>query len=84
MTQTEQRKKWTIRKKVQRLILLENRICDLCGTEVNLHRHHIDGNRENNSIENFQILCQTCHIKKHLELGTWTESNRYVLIAVNQ
>ena len=28
--------------------------------------HHIDGNRDNNDILNLEILCNNCHIKRHL------------------
>ena len=41
--------------------------CESCGlTEwlgqpIPLELHHIDGNRYNNTIENFQLLCPNCH-----------------------
>lgn len=41
--------------------------CECCGnTEwmgqpIPLELHHIDGNRYNNVIENFQLLCPNCH-----------------------
>lgn len=41
--------------------------CECCGnTEwmgqpIPLELHHIDGNRYNNTIENFQFLCPNCH-----------------------
>lgn len=41
--------------------------CECCGnTEwlgqpIPLEVHHIDGNRNNNTIENFQLLCPNCH-----------------------
>lgn len=43
--------------------------CELCGwNKINpysgkscLEIHHIDGNRENNSRENLQVLCPNCH-----------------------
>jgi hypothetical protein len=30
--------------------------------------HHIDGNRENNILENLEVLCQNCHCKRHLDI----------------
>ena len=41
--------------------------CESCGLtswlgqEIPLEVHHIDGNRHNNIIENFQLLCPNCH-----------------------
>jgi len=42
--------------------------CEVCGydkvSEI-LQVHHIDGNRTNNSSDNLQILCPTCHCEIH-------------------
>lgn len=41
--------------------------CECCGLttwlnqEIPLELHHKDGNRHNNTIENFQLLCPNCH-----------------------
>lgn len=41
--------------------------CECCGNNewlgqpIPLEVHHIDGNRNNNTIENFQLLCPNCH-----------------------
>ena len=41
--------------------------CEKCGlTEwlgqpISLEVHHVDGDRSNNTIENFQLLCPNCH-----------------------
>ena len=41
--------------------------CECCGRwywrgkEIPLEVHHIDGNRFNNKISNFQLLCPNCH-----------------------
>ena len=41
--------------------------CERCGlTEwldkpIPLELHHVDGNRDNNVLENFQLLCPNCH-----------------------
>lgn len=39
--------------------------CEICGSEQNLHAHHIDGNISNNVPENIQTLCGSCHAKHH-------------------
>lgn len=43
-------------------------ICSKCGYSENLAAivvHHIDKNRENNSIDNLQVLCCNCHAILH-------------------
>ena len=42
-------------------------MCERCGLhtwqneDIPLELHHVDGNRENNSLENIQFLCPNCH-----------------------
>jgi hypothetical protein len=31
------------------------------GTKIPLELHHIDGNNENNNLDNLEILCPNCH-----------------------
>jgi 5-methylcytosine-specific restriction endonuclease McrA len=46
--------------------LKENK-CEICDSStwldkpIKLELHHIDGNRNNNLIENIQLLCPNCH-----------------------
>ena len=46
--------------------LKENK-CEICnsstwlGKPLKLELHHVDGNRNNNLIENIQLLCPNCH-----------------------
>lgn len=53
--------------------------CSFCGF-VPIHKcqldiDHIDGDRNNNHIDNFQILCANCHrLKTHINKDT---ENRY-------
>ena len=41
--------------------------CERCGLSewlgqpIPLELHHIDGNKNNNTLENFQLLCPNCH-----------------------
>ena len=39
--------------------------CAICGTTENLQVHHLDRNIKNNSEENLQTLCASCHMKLH-------------------
>ena len=49
------------------------RICEICGyrrfPEV-MHVHHVDRNRDNNTLENLRVLCPTCHAVEHFTTGT--------------
>jgi len=38
-------------------------VCAKCGNTLALgfHRHHKDGNRSNNSVNNLELLCMECH-----------------------
>lgn len=43
--------------------------CGHCGVEVDLFTadvHHKDRNRNNNSLENLEILCKSCHHMEHI------------------
>jgi hypothetical protein len=44
--------------------LLPN-ICNRCNNIENLVAHHIDHDRTNNNISNFEILCKKCHQRHH-------------------
>ena len=56
--------------KIRKKILEENikaHKCECCGLEtwlgqpIPLEVHHKDGNRSNNEIDNFELLCPNCH-----------------------
>jgi hypothetical protein len=38
--------------------------------------HHIDGDRNNNEKDNLEVVCASCHVKRHLveENGEWISS----------
>jgi len=50
-----------------RLKCLKQKIntCHICGTGDDLIVHHIDGDRENNRLENLIPLCRQCHSRVH-------------------
>lgn len=39
--------------------------CTICGSTESVIAHHIDGDRSNNSIENLEPICRSCHGKIH-------------------
>lgn len=41
--------------------------CERCGKTKKLHAHHADGNRSNNTSQNIQTLCGSCHNWWHHE-----------------
>jgi len=56
--------------KVYRILALAyfNNECQECKSKNELQIHHIDGNSLNNKINNFILLCVSCHRKAHVEL----------------
>lgn len=55
----------------QRILARDNFTCAYCGYRSDKYQivDHIDGNPENNSDENFQIVCQMCNLIKHSGQG---------------
>lgn len=44
--------------------------CERCGYDKYikiLGVHHIDRNRNNNSIQNLEVLCPNCHSEEHMK-----------------
>ena len=39
--------------------------CNRCGKPDALDVHHLDGNHQNNSPENLERICRSCHIREH-------------------
>lgn len=54
--------------------------CSVCGYDEDeriLQVHHIDGNRDNNALDNLIILCPNCHWK--ITLGLYTLVNNELI-----
>ena len=67
--------------KLRDLILLRGRECENChltmwqGREIPLQTHHIDGNLDNNVLENLQLLCPNCHaITENYGIKNWNKT----------
>lgn len=41
------------------------RVCAKCGSTSGICTHHVDGNHHNNSLNNLQWLCMSCHGRLH-------------------
>lgn len=58
-------------RKVSRIILkeLQDNECLMCNAEfsnnVPMEIHHVDHNRQNNTLKNFAALCSNCHAGHH-------------------
>ncbi len=53
-----------------------NKICFSCESKIKCCVHHIDGDRKNNSVGNFQILCSSCHMCLHHEARPHKETSK--------
>lgn len=68
---------------------IKNHKCESCGLEywldkiIPLELHHIDGDRNNNSIENLMVLCPNCHTQTETYKGKnvrkWRNGSRISL-----
>jgi 5-methylcytosine-specific restriction endonuclease McrA len=45
--------------------LLKDKKCAICQGKKDLLIHHIDGDRNNNKLNNLVVLCRRCHPKVH-------------------
>lgn len=72
---TKKIKSSKLKEKLLKENLIENK-CAICGISmwqdkhITLQLHHIDGNNENNSLENLQLLCPNCHSQTDNYCGT--------------
>jgi len=60
----------------EKCLRAKEKSCLICGSEKEIHVHHVDGDRSNNSLENLIPVCQSCHIQIHKDnerLCEWTE-----------
>lgn len=46
-------------------LILKRTQCEMCGAEGKLDVHHINEDWRDNSINNLQVLCRSCHTKLH-------------------
>ncbi|MEK7149371.1 MAG: HNH endonuclease [Patescibacteria group bacterium] len=59
-----------------RLLDQRGKSCERCGysrIEI-LQVHHKNRNRENNELENLELICPNCHVEKHYLENSWISS----------
>jgi Zn finger protein HypA/HybF involved in hydrogenase expression len=61
----------TMRRRTKEALIYVERdlfLCERCGLRKNteLPRHHKDRDKTNNSPDNIEVLCPTCHSKEHI------------------
>lgn len=52
----------------QRALDVLGEICKFCGSTKDLHVHHINGDRSDNTVFNLAPLCQSCHVSIHWQI----------------
>lgn len=45
--------------------LSKEKVCSVCGTGLTIIVHHINGDRDDDDIDNLTPLCRSCHAKVH-------------------
>lgn len=56
-----------------KLLKQRGKLCEKCGYNIYeiLVVHHKDKNRENNKLENLELICPNCHAKEHYFKNNW-------------
>lgn len=58
--------------------------CEKCSSSLDLLVHHIDHNRNNNTLENFQVVCTSCHALIHRRIKNIKKMRRFYMTLPNQ
>lgn len=59
-----------------RLLKERGVVCERCGYNKKeiLHVHHKDRNRNNNDLENLELICPNCHYEEHYSVKSWLKN----------
>ena len=59
----------------EKIRIRDGRKCSLCnrgeGDGMDLHVHHIGYDKQNSSMENLILLCNSCHVKTNSQRAFW-------------
>ena len=73
---------WKTGRHAYRRIIIEERVpifkCHICNSTKKLEIHHVDGNRDNNQIENLIFVCRTCHMKLDGRMSNRNELGQFI------
>ena len=60
-----------------RLLSKRGKYCEKCKYDVYeiLQVHHKDKNKDNNKLENLELICPNCHAKEHYLENSWFTNN---------
>jgi hypothetical protein len=60
-----------------RLLQIKGNKCERCGFDKYqiLQVHHKDKNRNNNNLDNLEIICPNCHFEEHYLEKSWLRNN---------
>jgi len=58
--------------------------CSLCESTTHLEVHHIDGDTDNDKLENLSVLCKSCHTVAHKKGYNFWNKNRASLSSTSQ
>jgi len=70
----DERYPWKFYKIREKIIYRDNYICQICNKKITgkyLHIHHIDYNKQNNTMDNLICLCNKCHGKTNYDRKYW-------------
>ena len=57
-------------RKLRKMILNDNPICEICERKPAREVHHLNGDSRDNCYENLQALCKECHSRVGAKEGT--------------
>lgn len=69
----------SMRKQYLKLVPYECRECGISkwmGNPITLQMDHIDGDRENNTLDNLRLLCPNCHAQTE----TWAIQKKFLML----
>ena len=64
-----------------RLLKIRGNKCERCGFgkyEI-LQIHHKDKNRNNNDLDNLELICPNCHSEEHYLEKSWVRGRYYLV-----
>lgn len=67
----------TSRKEARELFKNAAKVCSVCGDAQKVYIHHKNKDPLDNNIRNLEMLCSSCHNKKHRKLFKFSIKRRF-------